>query len=349
VWLSLALGACGGDDDKQVAVDEGDGDAGAPAVVAFPPALGPEDCVASTSELTLSQPDGAAVWGGLVVLDFEVEGAKVDSFDIQVHDPALGAWVNSYVSQDASGQRDDGSYFIAISPTFNDANKDSELKVRIRPVQQGCPEAEWTESETFTAGDPLTGTSWSAVVPSALFNNRLSLQRNLIEDGTPLEPLRMSIGDATLSLEFGARGVLTETVSFSLETEAAGPYDQCTISLTFSGSYELILRQQYGGLMLAISDQVLDSSEGTTCALPKLADMAFSAVDFDGMLNAYTQGVSINYLPTLYSEPGAPSWSGSNFGQIFEQLLQFVSYRTTAEYGSAIGYLYPLELNLERQ
>jgi hypothetical protein len=348
VWLALSLSACGDDDNKQQVVpDEGEG--GAPAIVTYPPALGPEDCVASTSELTLSQPEGAAVWGGLVVLDFEVEGAKVDSFDVQVYDPALGAWLNNYVSQSASGQRDDGTYFVAISPAFNEANKDSELKARVRPVQQGCPEADWVESENFTAGDPITGTTWSAAIPSALFNNRLSVQRYVIPDGTLLGQHRMVMGDATITLEFGPKATLTESVTFSLATEADAPYHECTIAFTFSGTYELILRQQYGGMMLAISDQVLESAEGTTCVLPEVADMAFSADDFDTPLNAYTQGVSINYLPALYSEPGAPTWAGSSFGQIFEQLLQFLSYRTTTENGSVNGYLYPLELNLEQE
>jgi hypothetical protein len=348
VWLSFALCACGDDDSKQVMTpDEGEG--GEPAIVTYPPALGPEDCVTSTSELTLSQPEGAAVWGGLVVLDFEVEGAKVDSFDVQVYDPALGAWLNNYVSQSSSGQRDDGSYFIAISPAFNESNQDAELKLRVRPVQQGCPEADWVESENFTAGDPIAGTTWSAAIPSALFNNRLSVQRYVIPDGTLLGQHRLVMGDATLTLEFGAKGALTESVTFSLSSEADAPYHECTIALTFSGSYELILRPQYGGMMLAISEQVLESSEGTTCVLPAVADMAFSAEDFDGSLSAATQGVSINYLPTLYSEPGVPTWAGSGFGQIFEQILQFLSYRTETENGSVNGYIYPLELNLEQE
>src|SRR5260221_11482112 len=113
VALAFLASACG-DDKVQPAAEDNDG--GAPAIVFppnYPPALGPEDCATKTSKITLSQPDGAAVWGGLVLLDFEVEGAKVATFDVQGFDPALGAWTNSYVGSQAIGQRNDCSYFIA--------------------------------------------------------------------------------------------------------------------------------------------------------------------------------------------------------------------------------------------
>src|SRR4051812_31869067 len=92
--LSVALlaCACGSDDNKSPAEptpDENEG--GAPAVApSYPPALSPQDCATTTSKITLSQPEGAAVWGGLVLLEFEVEGAKVDSFEVQGFDPSLG-------------------------------------------------------------------------------------------------------------------------------------------------------------------------------------------------------------------------------------------------------------------
>ena len=333
-----------------VVVEEGE--AGAPAFPpSYPPALSPEDCAKSTSKVTLSQPPGAAVWGGLVLLEFEVEGGKVDTFDVQTFDPSLAAWTNFYVGTQAMGQRDDGSYFMAVSPYFSEADKDQEHKLRIRPRQQGCPDADWTETDTFTAGDPLLGTTWKAEIPAALFSGQFMVQRALVvpDDTVNITP-ELRLGDATISMTFGKKGAFTETISVPLATETDAPFDGCTLAFTFSGTYQLILRQGYGGLMLAISDQTLTSFKGTTCTFPKIADMAFAAVDFKVRINAYTrQGISINYLPTLYATPGAPIWEDNGFGQLFQQLPQFLGYTTAKETGSVSGYVYPQDISFEQQ
>src|SRR5262249_52129595 len=151
---------------------------------------------------------------------------------------------NSYAQQ--GGQRDDGSYFLAISPQFSDANKELERKVRIRPSQQGCPDAEWTESEGVTFGDPLSGTSWSADIPGALFNQQLNLNRVGVD---PIPPEPLSFDDVSLAVDFGEKGAFSETLTVSISTAKGVPYDGCTVSLTFEGSYELVLRDQYGGQM----------------------------------------------------------------------------------------------------
>lgn len=350
VCLAIAACACGGDDNNKAETDD-DNAGGAPAVaVSYPPALGPEDCATSTSKIKLTQPDGAAVWGGLVVLDFTVEGAKVDSFDVQVFDPSLQAWTNYYVNTQTVGQRDDGSYFLAVSPYFSDVNKDKDLKLRVRPTQQGCPAADWTETTAFTAGDPLVGTKWKAQIAGTGFTGQLNVQRTPIPNVMVLPPSRLSVGSVTLEVGFGKNGELTEVLTVPLSSKKDEPYDGCTVSLTFSGTYEVNLPQQYGGISVAFSEQTLTSVDGTTCAFPALKDMAISAKDFDVQLNAYLQpGVSINYLPTAYAEPGAPTWQSSQFGQIFQQLSQFLSYATTSESGNADGYLYPQDVTLERQ
>ncbi|HXK20375.1 MAG TPA: hypothetical protein VNG33_21345 [Polyangiaceae bacterium] len=78
--------------------------------------------------------------------------------------------------------------------------------------------------------------------------------------------------------------------------------------------------------------------------------MAFAAADFKLRINAYTrQGVSINYLPTLYTTPGAPIWEDNGFGQLFQQLPQFLSYEAAAESGSVNGYVYPQDISFVRQ
>ena len=350
VLLALAACACGSDDNNK-AETEDDNDGGAPAVApSYPPALGPEDCATTTSKIKLSQPDGAAVWGGLVVLDFTVEGAKVESFDVQVFDPSVGAWTNDYVNIQSRGQHDDGSYMLAVSPYFSDVNKDKELKLRVRPTQSGCPEADWSETTAFTAGDPLEGTAWKAEIPATGFSGQLNLQRTAIPNDMAIPSSRLTIGDVTLELDFGKKGVLTEVLTVPLSSKKKEPFDGCTVSLTFSGTYAVSLRPQYGGVTVAFSEQTLTSTDGTTCDSPSVDDMAFSSPDFDVRLNAYTQqGVSINYLPLVYVEPGTPTWQNNQFGQLFQQLSQFLSYATTKEMGSVDGYLYPQEVTLERQ
>ena len=350
VLFALLAFACGSDNNKVQAEDD-DNAGGAPAATpSYPPALGPEDCATTTSKIKLSQPDGAAVWGGLVLLEFSVDGAKVDSFDVQVFDPSLAAWTNYYLNTQAFGQRDDGSYFLAVVPYFSDANKDQELKLRVRPTQQGCPEADWTETTTFSAGDPLVGTTWKAEIPGTGFSGQLNVQRTPIPNDAPLPSTRLTLGDVSLEVDFGKKGALTEVLTVPLSAKKDEPFDGCTISLTFSGTYEVSLRQQYGGVTVAVSEQTLTSIDGTTCDFPAVKDMLISSVDFDLRLSAYTQqGASINYLPTLYVEPGAPTWQNSSFGQVFQQLSQFLAYTSATEAGNVDGFLYPQDLMLERQ
>lgn len=349
--LALLACACGGDDDKKVEATGDGNEGGEPAVApSYPPAIGPEDCATTTSKITLTQPEGAAVWGGLVVLEFEVEGAKPSNFTVQLFDPSLGAWINYYVNQEAFGQRDDGSYFIAVNPYFSDANKDQELKLRVRPSQSGCPEADWTETSSFTAGDPLVGTKWLGELSSGDFSQQLTVQRDPLDPEAPLSTSPLTLGDATLSLDFGKKGVLTEVVTVALSTKKDEPYDGCTLSLTFSGTYEVSVRQRYAGVRLALSERTLTSTEGTTCAFPTLKFMALSAEDFDVRLNAYTQqGISIDYLPLLFSEPAAPLWQNSNFGQVFQELPGFLGYETADELGYVSGYSNVQELTLVQQ
>ncbi len=347
----VALSACACGSDAQKVTDDDASQAGAPAVAPnYPPALSPEDCATSTSKIKLTQPEGAAVWGGLVRLEFAVAGAKVNSFDVQAFDPSLGAWSTNYVGVQALGQRDDGSYLMAVSPYFSDVNKDKELKLRVRPTQQGCPAADWSETSAFTAGDPLAGTTWRAEIPATGFSGQLNVQRTPIPNTMAVPTSRLMLGTISLELDFGKKGEFTEMVTVPLSSKKGEPFNGCTVVLAFSGTYELSLRQQYGGITISVSEQTLSSTDGTTCAFPTIKEMAFSAKDFDMPLNAYTQlGTSINYLPTVYVEPGAPNWQLNQFGQLFQQLSQFLSYTTANESGNVDGFLYPQDVLLERQ
>lgn len=340
--LALASLGCSDDDtSSQPAANDGGADSSELPV----PALGPEDCATGTSKLELSQPAGADVWGGLVLVEFEVAGAKTRNFDIQIFDPALGAWLNSYVESSSSGQREDGSYFLAVRPSYSEANKNEELKLRVRPTQDGCPNAEWTESESFVAGDPVAGTSWSARIPSEFFNGSIDVTRSALPEGS-LGSVRVRLGDAKLDVELDGKGQLTQRLTAPLEVAPGEPFEGCTLSLTFGGAYELLLRS-YGGLTLLVSPQELLSTEGTTCDFPSLDELAFSAEDFDVPLGAFSQFVNVDYQPTLYVEPGPPVWL-NGFGHIFDVLPQYLSYATTEELGHAQGYVSAQELMLVR-
>jgi hypothetical protein len=342
------LGACGGDDDKKVSPDP-ESDGGEPAVVSYPPAIGPEDCNTSIENLKLSQPEGAAVWGGLVVLTFETEGAPASAFQTQLFDPSLGIWVNAYAQ--TSGQRDDGSYLLAITPSTAESNLDKQLKVRLRPSQEGCPEREWVESETFSASDPVAGTSWKAVVPAALFNNKFTVQRFEAASEQPavLPSTRAALGDASVELTFGEDGELSQTVTLPFVADKGEPFAGCRFVLTFEGTYSLIVRNQYGSLTLAISDLSLTSYSGSECAFPALETLSLANETQSLLLPAYTQSFGVSYLPLLYEEPGVPMWENSSVAQVFQQLPQFFNYVTKNERGSLQGYVYPQELVLEKQ
>ncbi|HXK20374.1 MAG TPA: hypothetical protein VNG33_21340 [Polyangiaceae bacterium] len=233
--LALVASGCGSDTKVVTVPVPEDNDGGAPAAPVYPPtyppALSPEDCAKSTSKITLSQPDGAAVWGGLVLLEFDVAGGKVDSFELQTYDLLFAVWINFYTGAGATGQRDDGSYFMAVTPAFTDGDKDQELKLRVRPRQAGCPDADWTETDTFSAGDPLLGTTWTAEIPAAFFSGQLTVQRSLLvpDDTTNIAP-ELQLGGATVSMTFGKKGAFTETVKMALSSETDAPFDGCHLA-----------------------------------------------------------------------------------------------------------------------
>lgn len=341
----LAIG-CGGsddDDDDDRLRDENTGGASDSPE----PALTRDDCATKTSELRLSQPAGANVWGGLVVAEFEVEGAKTRDFAMQLYDPALQAWINTYADYNGIGQREDGTYFVAVRPTYNEANRNEELRLRIRPMQEGCPNGEWTESEPFVAGDPVASTSWNAEIPGTMFNGGIDVQRSQIMGEPMQQSMRVQLTSATLRVEFGKKGEVSETVTAELETEEGLPFDGCTLSLTFSGTYELLMRA-YGGIMLVMSEQTLTSTEGSSCTLPSVEELALSGDMFDLPLSAFSQSVNVDYQPTLWAKPGAPVWQGG-FGHVFEVLPQYLGYTTETELGVSSGYVSPQELMLLKE
>jgi len=346
----VAVLACACGDDNQAAATGDSTDGGAPAVAeAFPPALGPEDCLASTSEITISQPEGGEVWGGLIILEFEVEGGKVDSFEIQAWDAATEVWRSGNVYAQYSGQREDGSYLMAVAPELNDANKDEEIRLRIRPSQAGCPDGDWTETEAVTQGDPLIGTSWSGEVSDLFLNANLYIERTPVVVEEVPSTSELHFADAvSFSVDFGADGVLSQAFTVPLASAEGEPYDGCTLTFMFEGQYEVYFRRGYNGLVVAVSERELTSIEGDGCAFPTVEEMAISGEDVLMTLDGYVENVSINYLPLLHAEPGAPVWSNNSFGRFFDVLPQALRYSTDAESGYANGYVYTSDFQMER-
>lgn len=341
--LALSAAACGGDDDKAAPTPE-ENEGGAPSIEVPAPALGPADCATKTSKVTLTQPEGADVWGGLVVVEFEVDGNRAQTFDLQVFDPSLGGWINSYFGYQSSGQRDDGTFFLVVQPQYNPANKDGEFKVRVRPSQQGCPIGEWTESNSFSASEPLKSTSWAAEFSGLQINGGIDLQRTPLQNELPLPSTRVTLADATFNVAFGPKGSLTQQLTATLQAEAGEPYEDCTLSLTFSGTYELTLRS-YGNLSITLSPQELTSYEGTTCAFPSVDELLLAGEEFDGTLGSHVQYLNVDYTPTVYVTPGSPTWQNA-FTRVFEQLARFMSYETDEERGDASGNVNPQDFTL---
>lgn len=343
--LPLAAFGCGESDDKDPVQPVPE------KTETFPPALGPEDCVPAVTDLTLSQPAGADVWGGLTVLEFNAlnaTGALLDNFHVQRFDPAADAWLNGYVGNYYSGQREDGTYFLAVGFVPNDSSKDEQFRLRVRPVQQGCPEAMWTESKAFTMGNPIEGTSWSTQVPAALVNGSLNVVRT-VGPLLPMEQVPLRVGDVGATLTFAKGGAFTQLITVPLESEKGAAYDGCTLALTFEGTWELSLKAQNGQMSVFVSQLALSSTEGTVCAFPKLADMALSGTDFAMSWEGFAQNVSVDYTASLYADPGAPAWSYTNFLQILVSLGQLLHYNSVTEVGVGQGGVYFSQATFEKE
>jgi hypothetical protein len=323
----LGLGSCAiacGDDDAQrvVVVVEG---AGGEAAEPFPPALGPEDCVTAVTELEVSQPIGADVWGGITLLEFQVEGANLRSFEAQAFDSDAGVWTNQYLPTTFSGQREDGTYVLGVSISPSEANQDADQWLRVRPVQDGCPPAEWVESDTFTLGSPVLGVSWHGSLPIEQFNSSLVVD--------PSAYLSMSVSAAELDVTFGDDGAFSETLALTFSTEEAGPFDACTIAFTFEGSWRHE-PANYSGGMVYLSPLVLSGIDGSDCkGGPAPASLRVSdpeeAAQFKLAPAVYY--LNVDYLPTLSSTPGAPIWRTSFGRDILYQLPQLLAYEQPSQ------------------
>lgn len=323
--LGLCAFACGDDGEQKVVVvhEGGGGEAAEP----FPPALGPEDCVTAVTELELSQPSFADVWGGITLLEFQVEGAKLRNFEAQAFDPDTGVWNNQYLPTPFSGQREDGTYVLGVSLSPSEANQDADQRLRVRPLQDGCPPADWVESDTFTLGSPILGASWHASIPVEQFSSSLAVDQS--------SWLPMSVSAAELDVTFGDDGAFSETLALTFSTEEAGPFDDCTIAFTFEGSWRHE-PANYSGGTVHLSRLQLAGTEGSDCkAGPSLDSLRISdpEVAAERTLGPSTQYLNVDYLPTLSSTPGAPTWRTSLARDILYQVPQLLAYEQPSQGG----------------
>jgi hypothetical protein len=160
----------------------------------------------------------------------------------------------------------------------------------------------------------------------------------------PLPSTRVTLTGATLNVAFGPQGALTQRLTVPLQADAGAPYEDCTLSLTFTGTYELTLRS-YGNLSIVLSPQELTSYEGTTCSFPNVDELLLTGKDFDGTMAGYVQFLNVDYSPTVYVTPGSPTWQGA-FTRVFEQLARYMNYETDEERGDASGNVSPQDFIL---
>jgi hypothetical protein len=362
-WIGiLGLGllplACGSDDDEQPAGTDHTS-AGAPATpVSYPPALGPEDCASTVTDLKLSQPAGADVWGGLTLLEFQVAGAGSRNFEIEAFDPDTGAWLNQYVGYAYSGQRTDGTYLLGVNLYPTEASQDADQRVRVRPTQQGCPEADWVESDAFKLVSPFEGTSWAGTIPGNHFTGEMHIVGSYLN-----EDVRLHLGDTAVSANFADDGTFSQTFTAPLQTSKGAPFQGCTLSLTFEGTWRYELGGFGNGQQLQIADVTLTSTKGSKCTYPALADMDINQEGFKLELGDGTYYPRIDYVPTLAIKPGAPAWSTEIFNGIVQQLGQLLGHTVPSQMddggagaagpvgdsGNAQGQFNATDVSLEKQ
>ena len=129
--------------------------------------------------------------------------------------------------------------------------------------------------------------------------------------------------------------------------EPGEPYEDCTLSFTFTGTYELTLRS-YGNLSITLLRQELTSCEATTCAFPSLEELLLAGEDFDGTIGGYVQYLNVDYTAAAHVTPGSPTWQGA-FTRVSEQLARYMSYATDEEPGDASGNVNPQDFILTRE
>lgn len=322
VWFVTFTLGCGGNDAKPEDTEP-----------IPPPALGPDDCAAATGEIAVTQPYGADVWGGLTVVEFEVAGASVDTFDIEYFEPALDAWISGSILR-FQGQRADGRYALGFSIVPRPGSVDSEFRVRVRPQQAGCPDAAWTESPGFALSDPLAGSVWTATVPQADLIGELTLEKT-ISTFTPPISIPLTLGDVELTYIFQEDGVLLLDLWVPLSTAADKPYHECTMVFSFTGTWRMELDRS---LRLMTSPLSFAGAPGSICAYPEPTELAVNQPGFMSPVPPALLALEdIDYEPTLQVPPAAPSWLNGFFTAAVRALPQLLAYNKLTELGSVGG------------
>jgi hypothetical protein len=306
----LIAAGCGAPADADPAPD------GAAPVSQAPAALadaGAAACPATPTGVVLRKI--APVWGGLVVVEARVPDGVVDQFDVALFDPSVGAWVTIYPAQ--ASHRADGTFQLELRPQVNDASFTGNWKARLRARLLGCAPSAWAESDAFTLGNPLAGTTWVARTdPSQVAT---SFQVNLPGGSYTIT----SISGIVHQVSFAAGGALGERWSYDIKTNAPGaPYDGCHIDLAYAGAWKL--QAQYGALQLLLSDRrpVVGGDVGTICGNPSRTSFYYEQPQTIARLVGVNVAFNPDYQPLTYTTPGPVRWnSGALFGSMVNTLV----------------------------
>lgn len=291
----------------------------------------------------------APVWNGLIVIEAAVPAGGVpSSFDLQVLDPGMNQWVQSYGQM---RQKVDGTYTLAFSPSITDASKTKAFKARIRSRLDGCPPSGWTESGTFTLADPISGSTWVANIPPGLVNANIYVNHS--GTGTSTGPYALTDAGVVHSMTFNADGSYGETFTYGIKSQSATPgdlYDACQVQLAFVGTWTL---RTDGGTPTVIlgsrKPKPGAATTGSTCTSPPVAEWDIAQTTPTIRLNNTALYLGIDYSQLLNDPPGKPVWSTGDLGNALTTAMAALNDNQGPNTASVSGSLYPQNFRYTKQ
>lgn len=281
-------------------------DGGIPANAPDGPGITAKNCPATPTNVNIAQ--AAPVWYGFVQLTATVPGGTPDTLEVQVLDPSTKLWVTTY---GRGGQKQDGTFAVSVSPTVDEASKTKEFKARVRARLDGCPPTGWAESPTFTLGNPISGTSWTATIPSALFYQYLNVSH--VGTGTSQGPYTLSDADVVHTMTFNADGSYAESFSYGIKSLSTTPgdlYDGCNVHLSYVGTWILRLDGSPTVSISARKPNPAGVTTGSTCTAPPVSDWTASQPGgAPTRIQPASMYLNIDYQNVLDDPPGKPVWS----------------------------------------
>lgn len=319
VWGLLLSAGCSSDDDDPAAVQ---------------PALGPEDCPSAPESLQLLPI--APFWGGFVVITAGVSQGYVDQLEAEYLDPASNTWISAYAEQ---RETPDGRFWVSVSPSVNAGNKDKSFRIRLRSRLDGCAPSSWTETESFSLGDPIAGTTWQSQWPPTIMNGSVVLSRNVAGAADQFE--YQFVNGVTHTAQFEADGTFKERYQFELTTPTEGaPFNGCSLSLNYVGNWQITFGRYESSVQISARAPASEASEGSTCTspLPETWDLVRSEAAVP--LNAISLPLSFDLTEFLYAEDPVMRWDATNLSGNFSGALSHLRYESGEEFGIFTSWPY---------